>query len=264
MDYHIHTKASPDAKGDMKDYVEKAREQRIDEIGFSDHVLLHPASRYPSLSFQSVSEYVQSFLAFREESDLPVKLGVEMDFFPDAMEKIRSFIERYPFDYVAGAVHFIGDWLIDSRSQIHEYEKRDIQRVYEEYFGLVRKLCESRLFDSLAHPDLVKIFGFRPDCDFSYILEETAESIAICVEINTAGLRRPCAEIYPSEQFLKILRSYNVPIVFGSDAHEPSDVGRNFKEAINLARRAGYTSACLFDRREKEFVRIQGGRWSAR
>jgi len=88
---------------------------------------------------------------------------------------------------------------------------------------------------------------------------EAAETMAksnICVEINTSGLRRPCSEIYPSEQFLKIIHSHDIPIVFGSDAHEPNDVGKNFKEAIKLAKKAGYTHACVFDSRKKVFVRI--------
>jgi histidinol-phosphatase (PHP family) len=78
----------------------------------------------------------------------------------------------------------------------------------------------------------------------------------VCAEINTAGLRKPCNEIYPSEQFLKTLHSRNVLIVFGSDAHQPSDVGRDFKEAVKLAKKVGYTQACLFNHRKKEFLKF--------
>lgn len=120
-------------------------------------------------------------------------------------------------------------------------------------------MCNSRLFDVVAHLDLVKIFGFKPNCDFSDILTETAETIAksnMCVEINTAGLRRPCAEIYPSEEFLKMLNDYDVPIVFGSDAHNPEDLGRNFKEALTIAKRSGYAYACVFRQRNKTLVKI--------
>jgi len=259
MDYHIHTKASPDAEGDMEEYGKKAKEKNIKEIGFSDHVLLHHVSDYPCMPVQLMPNYVQRFLDFKEKSELSVKLGVEMDFIPDDVEKIREFIQKYPFDYVIGAVHFIGNWIIDSDSQIHEYLKRDILAVYEEYFSLVKKLCKCGLFDILAHPDLIKVFGFKPNSDFSQILRETAETMAksnICAEINTRGVRRPCKEIYPSEQFLKILYNHDIPIVFGSDAHEPSDVGRNFREALKLAKKAGYTHACVFNHREREFVRI--------
>jgi len=259
MDYHIHTRASPDAGGNMKDYVKKAKERDTDEMGFSEHVLLHPASGYSYLSFQLMPTYVQTFLDFKEQSELPIKLGAEVDFFPEDTERIREFVQKHPFDYVTGAVHFIGNWGVDSRSQMNEYLKKDIMQIYEEYFSLIKKLCECRLFDVLAHPDLIKVFGFKPNGDFSHILIETAETMAesdICAEINTAGLRRPCSEMYPSEQFLKILHSYDVPIVFGSDAHQPNDVGMNFKEAISLAKKAGYAHACAFDHRERLSVKV--------
>jgi len=260
MDYHIHSKASPDATGNMEEYAKKAKERNINEIGFSDHVLLHCVSGYPCMPIQDMQIYVQNFLDFKEKSEIPIKLGVELDFFPADVDKVRQFIQKYPFDYVIGAVHFIGNWGIDWRRQIHEYYKRDTMQVYEEYFGLVKQLCKCQLFDILAHPDLIKVFGFKPKSDFSHILMETAETMAksnICTEINTAGLRRPCSEIYPSAQFLKILHGYNVPVVFGSDAHEPSDVGRDFEEAIRLAEKVGYTQMCVFNHREREFVNLE-------
>ena len=203
--------------------------------------------------------YVRDFLDFKEVSDIPVKLGIEIDFFPNEVRKIKEFIQKYPFDYVIGSVHVIGDWSIDESSEAYEYSKRDMLQVYEEYFSLVRSMTSSCLFDVLGHPDLIKIFGAKPKTDFSRILVETAENLAesnMCIEINTRGLRRPCQEMYPSEQFLKILREHAVPVTFGSDAHKPGDVGRNFREAARLARKVGYTHACIFDRRDRMSVRI--------
>lgn len=259
IDYHIHTKASPDADGSIEEYIKRAKENNIDEIGFSEHIILHNVDGFPYMPIQLMPAYVRHFLYFKETSELPIKLGVEIDFAPCDIEKIKGFIQKYPFDYVIGAVHFIGDWPIDHPSQIQEYSKRDILQIYEEYFNLVKKLCECRLFDILAHPDLIKIFGFRPKGDFSNILYETAEIMAksnICAEINTRGLRRPCSEIYPSEQFLKMLHNLGVPIVFGSDAHKPNDVGRNLADAVALAKKVGYTCAYIFNLRRRESVEI--------
>jgi histidinol-phosphatase (PHP family) len=142
---------------------------------------------------------------------------------------------------------------------MREYSSRDAWQLYIEYFSLLKSAASSHLFDVLGHPDIIKIFGAKPKTDFSCILEETAETIAesnICIEINTRGLRRPCQEIYPSEQFLKILHKHGIPITFGSDAHAPEDVGRSFKKAIKLAKRVGYTHTCVFDCRERVSVRI--------
>lgn len=258
-DYHIHTRASPDGEGTMADCVTVAKRRNIDEIGFSEHVLLGHPRGFSDSFVQQLPAYVRDFVDFKEESDLRVKLGIEIDFFPGELLKIERFIRKFPFDYVIGSVHTIGDWNIDAPSEMHEYSKRDILQVYEEYFSLVRAMASSRLFDVLGHPDLIKIFGAKPKTDFSSILVETAETLAksnMCTEINTGGLTRPCQEIYPSEQFLKILREHNIPVTFGSDAHEPKEVGRNFNKATRLARKVGYTQACIFDRRKRMFVRI--------
>jgi histidinol-phosphatase (PHP family) len=258
-DYHVHTRASPDAEGSMADCVRVAKKRRIHEIGFSEHVLLRSLKGRSTSFVRQMPAYLQDFVEFKQRSSVPVRLGAEIDFFPDDVPQIGKFIQKYPFDYVIGSVHVIGDWIFDDPSGMHEYSKRDTGQIFNEYFSLVKRAVSSRLFDVLGHPDIIKIFGAKPKNDFSNELEETAEAIAeanICIEINTRGLRRPCQEIYPSEQFLNILHKHNVPVTFGSDAHTPEDVGRDFKVATKLAKRVGYTHACTFDRRERASARI--------
>jgi histidinol-phosphatase (PHP family) len=243
----------------MEEYGRRAKELRIHEIGFSDHINLRRVGDYDVSPIHLFPEYVKNFRAFKDKSNLPVKLGVEIDFFPEAVDDIKRFVSRYPFDYVTGSVHFIGEWMVDWRKQIEEYQKRDIMQIYEQYFGLVQQLCHSGIFDNLGHPDLIKIFGYRPEQDYSHVLAETAEAVAdagMSVEINTSGLRRPCAEIYPSEQFLGILHDYGVPIVFGSDAHEPGNAGRDLDQAVKLAKRVGYRQVCVYSGRRREAVPI--------
>jgi len=255
MDYHIHTKASPDATGEILDYVKEARKKGLDEIGFSEHIILHYEEDYPYRSPEAMKSYVEEFLRAKRESEVSIKLGAEIDFFPADIEKIAEFLDGYPFDYVIGSVHYLGRWSIDSPRQVYEYSKRDILQVYEEYFGAVRKLCRSKLFDILGHADLIKIFGFRPNCNFDHVLGETAKALAasdMCVEINTSGLIRPCKEMYPSLQFLTRLKQEGVPITFGSDAHKPNDVGRCFDQATELAKEVGYKQACTFEARKRE------------
>jgi histidinol-phosphatase (PHP family) len=243
----------------MEEYVAKAQHIGLSEIGFSDHMLIHQSKSYQDFSPRSMHGYIRSFLKVRQTSELLVKLGIEMDFISGNSARVSEFIKQYPFDYVIGSVHFIGDWGIDHPSQAEVYLKRNILQVYEDYFDLVKQLCRTRLFNILAHPDLIKIFGFRPACDFSYLLVDVAEALAkadVCAEINPKGLIRPCKEIYPSEQFLRILYTHGVSVTFGSDAHEPNDLGKRLDEAVRLAKKVGYTHACIFDRQTKEFERI--------
>jgi histidinol-phosphatase (PHP family) len=76
------------------------------------------------------------------------------------------------------------------------------------------------------------------------------------MELNTAGLRKDCREIYPSPQIVQLAAREGVPITFASDAHAVGEVGMNFTEAIAPARSAGYTHCCRFNRREREEVRF--------
>ena len=258
-DYHVHTKASPDAEGSMEEYVRNAEQKKIEELGFSDHIFLWRLGGYSDFLVNAMPAYVRDFSAFKKKVETPIKLGVEVDFFPDIIEKIGVFIRKCPFDYVTGSVHVIGEWIVHESSTKDEYSRRDPFQTYEEYFRLVREMCACRLFDVLSHPDLIKIFGIRPEEDLTQLYEDTAETIArskMCAEINAKGLDRPCREIYPAEQFLKILCDHDVAIVFGSDAHKPNDLGRNLEQAVRLAKKVGYVAACRFSCREKEFVKI--------
>jgi len=76
------------------------------------------------------------------------------------------------------------------------------------------------------------------------------------MELNTAGLRKDCNEIYPSPQIVRLAAEIGVPITFGSDAHAPDQVGMAFKEAVELARAAGYAECCRFTRRQRQFVKL--------
>jgi histidinol-phosphatase (PHP family) len=246
----MHTKASPDGAGDFTDFITYAVKKGINEIGFSEHLLDRPAR-----PMDFMSSYVEGFMNVRRNSPIPIKLGAEVDFFPEEIGRIREFLMKYPFDYVIGSIHFLENWPIDSPRQMQLYSKKNITQIYEEYFQTVQQLCKSKLFDVLGHVDIVKIFGYKPSHDIAHILENTARIIAennTCVEINTAGLARPCAEIYPSKQFLEILKTLDVPVTLGSDAHKPEDVGRSFSEALKLLRNTGYDSICTFQKRKRE------------
>jgi histidinol-phosphatase (PHP family) len=74
------------------------------------------------------------------------------------------------------------------------------------------------------------------------------------MELNTAGLRKDCKEIYPSPGIVQLAKEMDVPITFASDAHAPGEVGANFTEAIALARQFGYTHTLRFTRRQRKLV----------
>jgi histidinol-phosphatase (PHP family) len=115
------------------------------------------------------------------------------------------------------------------------------------------------LFDIIGHADLAKKFCFYPkeDCTslFTTFLTAAKKSGA-AVELNTAGLRKDCHEIYPSRRILELAYRAGVPITFGSDAHAPEEVGMNFAEAVQLARSVGYTQCDTFSQRQSKAVEL--------
>lgn len=67
--------------------------------------------------------------------------------------------------------------------------------------------------------------------DFHYTLIDqlfqTVHQNGLSVEINSSGLAIR-QEQFPNKRILDMAKSYDIPFVFGSDAHKPGDVGRYF------------------------------------
>ena len=117
--------------------------------------------------------------------------------------------------------------------------------------------AEAGLFQIIGHSDLSKKFCYYPAEDCTPLFERfllAARKHQTAIELNTAGLRKDCKEIYPSPRFLQLAAQHGVPITFGSDAHAVNEVGMNFTEALGLARSAGYSSCCRFTKRRCEMV----------
>ena len=92
-------------------------------------------------------------------------------------------------------------------------------------------------------------------CAFKSEIKATAKvfkETGVAVEINTAGLRKPIGEMYPAPNCLKIYHEAGVPLTFGSDAHTPKDVGKDFNKAVELAQSAGYSEYLIFKNKKIE------------
>jgi histidinol-phosphatase (PHP family) len=264
-DYHIHTARCGHAVGRMEEYVAQARKVGLTEIGFSDHLYtywLPEHDRDPELAMaeHELDDYVEDVLRLRRaNADLTIRLAIEADFIPGHEAELKRILSRYPWDYVLGSVHFVDGWGLDDSRYIDRYDEWDIDELYESYFGLVAAAAETGYFDSMSHPDLVKKFGYRPapDYDLGTVFERVAEAFkrtGVCVEVNTAGLSRPCAEIYPSLDLLRACQRRGVPATIGSDAHEPGRVGDQLAVAVSHLRAAGYDGVIRFAGRRRERI----------
>ncbi len=208
----------------------------------------------------------------RDQTDL--RLGIEADFIPGAEDRTANLLEARDFDYVVGSVHFLRDHALDMedysiwgspRGSGFIQPGRSVEKVWRDYFRTLGEAARSGLFDILAHPDLVKIWGPArrdrpvPEGDLRRYYELAIDGIAesgIAVEVSTAGLRKPVREIYPAPAFLEMCLEAGAPVALSSDAHRPEDVGADYDQALELLERLGVGELCAFDRRERRLEPI--------
>jgi histidinol-phosphatase (PHP family) len=257
-DYHLHTPLCHHATGEPTEFAARALELGFTEIGFADHSPM-PRDDFDDwrMSGADLDTYVEKVEhARRAYPGLIIRLGLEVDFLPGYEDWVRQLSGRYPWDYLIGSVHYVGDsWAIDHPARISEWKHRDPLEVWTAYFDRLTLAAESGLFDIIGHADLCKKFSFYPkeDCTplFTRFLQ-AAKRQDVVIELNTSGLRKECKEIYPSPRIVQLAAQLGVPITFGSDSHAPAEVGLNFAEAMELARNAGYTHCCRFTQRSRE------------
>lgn len=278
FDYHLHLEldAVPGpysySPARLARYTEAAARRGIEEIGITEHsfrfkqfrpAMAHLLEPEPAAGghwlpgeFQnSLDEYVSALHAARKEGHA-VKIGIEVDYIPESEKALGAILSGYPWDFILGAVHFLPGWCIDV-SPDYGWPEVPVDEAVKQYYKTVQAAASSGLFDVIAHPDLIKKFGHEPSFDLGPLYEETARTFAaagVAADFNTNGWFAPAGEAYPSPAFLRVLARHGVPLTFGSDAHRPDDIGREFPRAAALARRQGHTGMAVYSKRQRTMV----------
>jgi histidinol-phosphatase (PHP family) len=256
IDIHNHTPLCNHALGTPEEYVKKAIEKNIKIYGFSDHAPMEFDEKY-RMSFSDMPKYENEIKSLKEKykDKIKILLGYEVDFTPYVDKRV---LERN-VDYLIGSVHFLDNWGFDNPEFIKEWNNRDVDDIYKEYFNKIESLAKSRFFDIVGHLDLIKVFGFKPKKNIKDIAKNAIKEIkksGMAVEINTAGLRKPVKEIYPSTELLEMIKDEGIDITFSSDAHKVEDVGYKIDEAIDIAKKLGFSEAVYFENRIKQKIKL--------
>ncbi|MDQ0271121.1 histidinol-phosphatase [Cytobacillus purgationiresistens] len=261
-DYHNHLENGTLAIDYLRKFTDAAAEKGIESFGISEHAYhfyqtadILQNSWVNDRRYYDMKDYVALFQeAWKQNMD--VKMSIEMDYTPGKHAEMEKFIQSYAFDYVIGSIHWVGDFGIDLAEYRKEWDRRDINDIYTKYFDQVITLAESGLFDIVGHLDLVKIFKYVPK-DEEFLLEQydrATDALAnskTCVEISSAGLRKPVGDLYPDKRLLQKCFDKNIPIVLSSDAHFPEHVGADFDQSLALAKEVGYSSIMTFSKGER-------------
>ena len=272
-DYHLHLR--PDEEGttferyftaeNVERYLAAAEAAGIEELGVSEHVYrfrqaldlwTHP------LWVENAVDDIDAYCEFVRGT--PLRLGIECDYVPGAEERIATLLQARDFDYVVGSVHFVGegDAAVDHDGFDVWDAVGDPEEIWRRYWDAFAEAARSGLFDILAHPDLVKVWGSgrpQPQRDVRFHYEPLVEAVAdtgVAVEVSTAGLRKPAGELYPSAALAEMLVDAGAVFSLSSDAHEPGLVGWEYPAAVERMRGWGINEVAVFEGRERRMDRL--------
>lgn len=251
-DYHTHPqghRVQPYTQALLQPWVDSARKMALSEIAFTDH------DRYQSgISFDAIDR-------LREENlDLGIRAGIELDNDPIRSAAGRKWIEQHwnKLDFVLGSVHFLdrADQMFDSvPAGAGQFDGRDIDAIYADYFRRVREIAATGLVDCLAHVDLIKIHGHRPSAEIDAIVSETLDFIRsrdLTIELSTAGWRKPVNELYPGDRIIELAMAKDVPFTTASDAHSHVQLAENFARLAEKMSNFGIREVCVFEKHKRD------------
>jgi histidinol-phosphatase (PHP family) len=235
----------------LQPWADSARRLGLKDIAFTDHDRYHAG-----IDFDEINRLREG------NSDLRIRAGIELDNDPVHSPAGRKWIERNwdKLDFVLGSVHFLerDDQMFDSVPDgTAQFEGRNIDEMYADYFRRLRELIATGLVDSLAHLDLIKIHGHRPAADIGTLVNETLEFIGarnLSIELSTAGWRKPVNELYPSDSIIELAMEKGIPFTTASDAHSHVQLGENFANLANKMAEIGIRRVCIFEKHKRAEV----------
>jgi histidinol-phosphatase (PHP family) len=250
-DYHTHPQGNGTQRYSqqlLQPWVDSARRRGLTDIAFTDHDRFHAG-----VDFDEIDR-------LRERNgDLRIRAGIELDNDPTTSAAGRAWVEknRDKLDFVLGSVHYLDDptqMFDEIPAGAAQFAGRDIDEIYAEYFGEVREIAASGLVDCLAHIDLIKIHGHRPDVDVRGLVDETLDVIRsrnLSIELSTAGWRKPVNELYPSDEIVRLAMEKGISFTTASDAHSHVQLGDKFDRLADRMAALGVREVCVYEKHER-------------
>ena len=232
--YHAHTPRCNHAYGKEEEYIEAAIKAGYKELGFSDHT---PWPNCPKniassrMKLSQLEDYVETVNRLKEKykDQISIKLGLEVEYFPQHMEWVKQIIKQYKLDYIILGNHFHLDGVVNKY-----YGSPIGPEDLINYVNDAIAAFKTGLYAYLAHPDLPNIPTYHPQYKVQMRrLCESAKAYNIPLEFNMLGYTTN--RQYPNDTFFNIACEVGNTVIIGVDAHEPAsllDVS-NFKKALH-------------------------------
>lgn len=238
--YHTHTVRCHHAIGEERDYVEAAIANGFQILGFSEHTP-YPFDdnycQYMRIDMDELETYVDTVLKLKEEykKDIQIYLGLETEYFPLFFDELCETLKQYPLDYMILSAHFFGD---GHRKDRHFFRSEEDDRYLRDYFYQLVTGMNQANFSYIAHPDILNYTG---DVNIweSYMRKicRAANAKQLPLELNFHGILEK--RFYPNEQFWKIAGEEKCQVVFGLDAHDPTEFHckKQYKKAMEIVKK---------------------------
>jgi histidinol-phosphatase (PHP family) len=261
---HAHTPLCKHAQGQPEEYALAAIGRCLKGIVFTCH---NPMPECWSQGVRMFPEQLPEYVALISRAKramkgrTDVRLGLECDFAPGFESWLERQIASVPLEFVLGSVHPHMSYYRKAyfTSGIVEYQR--------DYFDFLARAAESRLFDALTHPDLVKNIS-PSEWNIGRIMDSILSCLdriartGIAMELNTSGLQKDIQEMNPGPAILRAMRERDIPVTIGADAHTPQRVGAHFEVALDSLVAAGYSRVSYFLERKRCDVSIAEARAS--
>lgn len=264
-DLHLHTCFSHGKPTPFEVHV-RATKKGYAVIGFSEHSPRPAGYDYSNEYREQLESHLQDYKnqvltlkrnAAQNPESCQALFGMEMDWLSGREDFVTAASRAFDFDYLLGSVHFIGRWgFDDNKKDWADLSQEEAENFYGQYFDIWLQMLKSGLFNIAAHPDLIKIFSierFRIWLDKPNSREivknclKTLKNSGMAMEVSSAGLRKPCLEIYPGPQIMQMAAELKIPVALASDAHNLEDFAFAFDKLENYAKSFGFVSQAIFD-----------------
>ncbi len=279
-DYHMHTNYSIDSNVSIRDRVQWAINNNIQEICLTDHleplseddiILFNidtsiettPPDKYRVHNYEQYKKEIQQAQA--EFGDkIKIKFGAELGLMPELYEDGKRIIASNDFDFVIGSTHQVGDTRLFPNCPFYD-NKTKIQAFNEYLESIYNNTKNITCYDIYGHIDYVYRYSHYENNKLDYnehkelidaILKNLVEQ-GKGLEVNLSGVRYGHNSFHPSLPILKAFKSLGGEIVtVGSDTHNLQEVNPLIIQAQEVLKEAGFKYLATFDKRKPNFVKF--------
>lgn len=288
LDYHLHLWSHDESSVNYRldqvaQYCEEAQRHGVNELALTEHLYRFVELRAAVGDFWTrwdheptaplMAEYfdfharnsLEDYVTFAQRAKaegLPVKVGMEVDYYRDQMDVVADLVSQYPFDVLIGSVHWLNTWQfddIDNEAHMAQWRIRDVDASWDLYTTALEELAAFDVVDVLAHPDVIKVANVLPH-DPTALWERMADAAGtanVSVECSSSGWFKPVGEQYPAAGLLDRFVQRGVTFTTASDAHRAERVGSRAGDLATLLEARGVHELASYDRRQRVMVPLR-------